>query len=638
MSWEPGKQTPRLDFASRAFNKSLLENKDFLEQEQAKVLLYQFLRKNPGYAAKLLLGVRLYPFQQIAIKGMNIADYSMFVLSRGASKTFSCAVYCLLESILNQGANIGVISSSFRQSKLIMSKMEDILSKPGAQLARDCISGARNIKKGTDQWELNIGASRVIALPLANGERLRGFRFTQMVLDEFLNIPEKIFNEVIMPFLGVVPNPTEREDLDKLENLLIERGKMTKEEKYRWPNNKLILLSSPSFKFEYMYKLYKQYVDLILGADPSQVLGEDADEEAVHDAYRLVMQLSYDCVPKQLYDQNLLNQAKATMSEMQFKREFGAQFVDESDGYFRLSKMAACTAEDGEMPAVELKGMPKDEYILSFDPNWAGNSSADHFAMQVFKINKSDQKLALVHSYAIAGVDLKKHQRYFLYILKNFNIVGMCGDYNGGVQFIEAWNESSIAKENNMIIGVLDVKFDNPIEYEEDLRELKRQYNRGARKYCVLRKPTSNWIREANERLQADIDHKRIIFASKAVEDHFEEQISYNINVDELQWDIKPERKSGKKAQMIDFIEFVKDNVELTKNQCANIEIKTNPQGSQTFDLPQHLKRQTGPHRARKDSYSALVLGNWFGRIYFDQLFLQNEAQPISTFTPTIIA
>jgi hypothetical protein len=34
----------------------------------------------------------------------------------------------------------------------------------------------------------------------------------------------------------------------------------------------------------------------------------------------------------------LLKQAKATMSEMQFKREFGAQFVDESDGYFYYNR------------------------------------------------------------------------------------------------------------------------------------------------------------------------------------------------------------------------------------------------------------------------------------------------------------
>ena len=83
-----------------------------------------------------------------------------------------------------------------------------------------------------------------------------------------------------------------------------------------------------------MYKLYKKYEDLINGLGVKE---GDEEDDFKDDAYRLIMQLSYDCAPSRLYDQNLLKQAKATMSEMQFKREFGAQFIDESDGYFRLS-------------------------------------------------------------------------------------------------------------------------------------------------------------------------------------------------------------------------------------------------------------------------------------------------------------
>ena len=78
----------------------------------------------------MFLGVRLFPFQAMAIKGMMVSDYSMFVFSRGMSKTFSTAIYVLLECLLNPKANIGVIAGSFRQSKQIFQKMEDILSKP----------------------------------------------------------------------------------------------------------------------------------------------------------------------------------------------------------------------------------------------------------------------------------------------------------------------------------------------------------------------------------------------------------------------------------------------------------------------------------------------------------------------------
>ena len=151
------------------------------------------LENNIAFTSELFLGVKLFPFQAMAIKGMMVSDYSMFVFSRGMSKTFSTAIYVLLECLLNPNSNIGVIAGTFRQSKQIFQKMEDIISKPEASLIKEC---GFKITKGTDQWTLTLGKARAIALPLANGERLRGFRFNRIVLDEFLTIPEKIFNEV----------------------------------------------------------------------------------------------------------------------------------------------------------------------------------------------------------------------------------------------------------------------------------------------------------------------------------------------------------------------------------------------------------------------------------------------------------
>jgi len=630
MAWKKGEQGYRLDHSASELNKQLKAMEGSIKEEDARYYLYKFLRNNISFTSEMFLGVKLFPFQAMAIKGMMVSDYSMFVFSRGMSKTFSTAIYVLLECLLNPKANIGVIAGSFRQSKQIFQKMEDILSKPEASLLKEC---GFKIQKGTDQWTLTLGSSRAIALPLANGERLRGFRFNRIVLDEFLTIPEKIFNEVIIPFLGVVENPIEREELYNLESKLIDKGEMKESDRYIWPNNKLIILSSPSFKFEYMYKLYKKYEDLINGLGVKE--GDDEDDFK-DDAYRLIMQLSYDCAPSRLYDQNLLKQAKATMSEMQFKREFGAQFIDESDGYFRLSKMAACTIPDGEMPAVEIVGNPSDEYILSFDPNWAGNTSADHFAMHVFKINRDSQKVCLVHSYAIAGVSLKQHMEYFLYLIKYFNIVGICGDYNGGVQFINSCNESAIFKNEKIKIGVIDVDLEKPENWHSDIMSFKSQYNVKSKNYCILRKPTVNWNRNANEMLQAAIDHKRILFASRAVDAHFDEQRKKNIPIDKIKWDMKM-LGSSKGALMIDFIDHQKSIIELTKSECANIEVVANPQGSQSFNLPQNLRRQKGPNRARKDSYSALLLGNWYAKVFFDSENATTERKVENTFVPFAI-
>ena len=87
---------------------------------------------------------------------------------------------------------------------------------------------------------------------------------------------------------------------------------------------------------------------------------------------------------------------------------------------------------------------------------------------------------------------------------------------------------------------------------------------------------------------------------------------------------------------MIDFVEHQYDMINLTKSECALIQITTSPQGTQTFDLPQNLKRQTGPDKARKDSYSALVLGAWMIKLYYDMQHAK-AAESVQTFVPMFI-
>jgi hypothetical protein len=635
--WDKGKQGLRLDYSAKQVNAEILNREGWLEEDEASVLLYKFLRNNITFATEFFLGIKLFPFQAILIKTLFVSDYTMHVLARGMSKTFSTAIYLILELMLNQGSNIGVIAGTFRQSKMIFTKIEDILSKPAAKLAMDCIGTKNYIQKGTDQWTLKIGRSRAIALPLANGERLRGFRFNRIVIDEFLTMPEKIFNEIIMPFLGVIENPTERKELRDLETKLIAQGKMEESDRFVWPNNKLILLSSPSFKFEYMYKLYKQFIDLVRGEHDSQKFNKE-DKIGANTAYRSVFQLSYDLAPPELYDQNLLDQAKATMSKAQFDREFGAQFGDEGDSYFKMSRMMQCTIPEGEFPAVEIIGDPAAEYILAFDPSWSESEEADFFSMHVGKILKPENKIAIIHSFALTGQQLKTYMTYFHYLYTHFNIVGLVGDRNGGLQFISSCNESELFKNSKIQIKFVEGDFDKPEDYHSDLLNLKNSINQEDHKICFLRNPTSAWIRTANEMLQASIDHKRILFGSGAFlgDKHFEVQSKAKIPIDKLKWE--PEyRASTEEACKVDLIDYCKQNIELTKTQTSNIEVTTSPQGTQSFDLPLHMRKQRGPNRPRKDLYSSLVLLNWWAKVYFDSLEVKEEKRVVSTFVPFAI-
>jgi hypothetical protein len=620
MAWIEGNQKRRKHFDK--INEEILAKEGYLEEKEAKILLYKFLKENPSFTCELLTGIRLFPFQHMAIKAMMLTDYFLGIWSRGQSKSFTTGLFAALDAVLHQGVHIGIISKSFRQSRMIFNKIEDIMKTPKAGMFSEAVT---RISKNNDQWVMEIGRSKITALPLGDGEKLRGFRFQRMIIDEFLLMPERIYNEVIVPFLSVVENPTERQEIYNLETQLIEKGTMLEDERTQWPNNKIIGLSSASYKFEYLYKLYQQYENLILNPEKSDI------------AHRTIMHLSYDCAPTQLYDQSLIQQAKSTMSQSQFDREFGSIFTDDSSGYFKVSKMAACTIEDGQGQCVEVAGEPNDEYLLSFDPSWSESESSDDFAMHVFKLNKDRKIGTLVHSYAISGTSLKSHIFYLYYLLTHFNIVSMVGDYNGGVQFLNACNESEIFKEAEIKIECFDADFDNPQEYQSALREARNQYNLQSKRICHLRKPTSSWIRSANELLQSAFDHKRVWFAASAINDDYQRQRQKNIPIDKIKFlRVADSEEKNTSAKTIDFIEHQKDMIDLTKAQCALIQITTTAQGTQSFDLPQNIRRQTGPDKARRDSYSALVLGNWMIQTYFDMMDFKPEDVD-GTFTPFFV-
>jgi len=178
MSWEIGSQKSRKEDVN--VNDQIMSLEGFIEEDEAKVLLYKFLRENITFTTDLISGVKLFPFQHMAIKAMFETDYFMGVWSRGMSKSFTTAIYAYLDAILNQGVEIGILSKSFRQAKMIFKKIEDIASKPEAHYLSQCIT---HKSKSNDEWLLEIGSSRIRALPLGDGEKLRGFRFHRIIIE-----------------------------------------------------------------------------------------------------------------------------------------------------------------------------------------------------------------------------------------------------------------------------------------------------------------------------------------------------------------------------------------------------------------------------------------------------------------------
>jgi hypothetical protein len=593
-------------------NKKMLEMEGFLSDREAKMTLARFLQANLGFTTELLSGIKLATYQEVTLRGMMNRNFTMCVWGRGCGKTFIASVFCFLQCIFNPGTKILVAGPTFRTARFIFSNLEKMVESKGAELLAQCF-GAK-IKRN-DQFEWSINGGTITAIPL-NGEKIRGFRANVLLLDEYLLLPEDLINTVLMPFLVAPQNMKERIEIREMEDKLIGSGHMTEEERIVFNNDsKMIALSSASYTFENLYKTYKDWSNHIY-----------SDKES-NSSY-FISQMGYEALPEHMIDQTIIEAAQdGGTSNASFQREYCAMFTDGSDSYFSAIKMHDCTVPDGEEPTTLVKKRRDKKYVVGIDPNMSDSPSADYFGIAIMEIDEEKETSTLVHNYAGLG-SLSKHVQYLYYILENFDPVLISVDNAGSDMFLDAANNSKLFLDNK--INLKTIEFDSNKEgtdYIKQTRDFKRAYNKENRQIVFNQVFSSDWIRKANELLQANIDYKRVWFASRtsANGSEFDKQSTYRINLKQV-----GEENLGM------FIETQDDLIHQVKRQCALVEVKTTARGTQTFDLPQHLKRNISAGRARKDNYTALLLANWATKCYFD---MQNYklSEGSSTFVPRMV-
>jgi len=598
-------------------NKELMELKGILNDKDAKISLAKFLRANLGFTTELISGIKLAPYQEIHLKGLLNRNFSMCVFGRGCGKSFIASVFCFLQCVFEPNTKILIAGPTFRTARFIFNNLEKIVNSKGAELLQQAF-GSKS--KRNDQYEWSINGGSIVAIPLS-GEKIRGFRANVLVLDEFLLLSEDIVKTVLMPFLVAPQNMKERMEIREMEDALIREGAMKEEDRMVFENNsKMIALSSASYTFENLYKTYNEWIEKIHSKENTE-------------ASYFVSQLSYEALPPEMVDKTIIEEAQnGGSSHSSFLREYCARFIDGSDSYFSAKKMEECTIPNGQGPHTLMKGTPGKKYILGIDPNMSDSPNADYFAMAVIEIDEDTKTGTLVHTYAGLG-NLKNHVNYFYYIMTNFNIVFMILDNAGADIFLSACNQSELFKSNNLVINTFEFNSDlEGTDYDQEVRKVRNSYNLESKKIAFNQVFTSNFIRKANEHLQASIDYKKIWFASKtcANDNFFETVFAQNIPLDLM----KTEEK--KDWSTLDFIENQDDFIYQTKKQCTLVEHSSTARGTQSFDLPQHLKRSSSSNKARKDNYSALLLANWALKCYNDIINAPKE-EISNTFTPIMI-
>jgi len=418
-------------------------------------------------------------------------------------------------------------------SKMIFSEVEKLYSK--SSLLREACE--KKPTRGSDTAYLkfkssgSVNGSFIEALPLGvDGSKIRGSRFYLICLDELAQIPDKILDLVIRPFGATTLEPMENVRRIEQQKRLIEQGLATIDDFQEETVNKLMMTSSGYYKFNHMWRRMKDY-------------WAQMDEKCDKSPY-VVHQVPYWDFPPGFLDLNNINEAKRIMSNAEFRMEYEAVMISDSEGFFKASLLDSCTDDSGF--SLELKGKVGSQYIVGVDPNQGGNASCGIVVIKLGQINKIVSVLELKKN---TTQDLTRHVQR---LCSDYNVVRIFMDKGGG---------------GKAVMDLLEEGYDNQepiINITDKDSELK-----DGRHILEMVNFTPAWISDANFTTKALLENKTLRFPEPPVSSLDLEAVAY-------------ERVNSLKSQML------------------NIVVTQTARGLLHFDTPKRGQN--------KDLYSAIIL------------------------------
>lgn len=521
----------------------------------ASAELIKFYREYPEIAAEDLLNIRLSDIQRVVLRSMWFKNYVMAIMCRGAGKTFLLATLACLKGMLYPGHRVGLIAPTFRQSKLIFDECNRLYQRSPI-LRAAC---ERKPTQQSDNCYIRFKAvagqpgALVQAIPLGDGTKIRGSRFFTIVCDEFPHIPEEIFNMVIRPMAATVSDPMENVERLERQKILLEKGLITKEElEEEVSANQIIITSSGYFTFNHMYNLYCVYRDEMLANNNKYA------------AFRV----PYTLLPPGFLDKDNVEAAKKEMSSLEFRMEYEAAFIPDTDAFYKASLLDACSNTSFSTQVV---GSPGKSYCLGIDPA----RSEDSFAIAVVELG---QPAKIVHALEIQKQPFPKMAQTIEDLCSAFGVTKIYMDSQGGGHAIK------------------DILAENPtghqagpiLDPEDEVHQLKA--GRHILEMCNF---STDFISESNFAALRLLEHRELLFPSVPKD-------SVPSPAEEEAW----------------------QTIQDMKTQMQTIELTETPTGKHHFDVP----KGGGHGKQKKDLYTAFMLA---ARCVYDLLWSEGLPEDI---------
>jgi hypothetical protein len=335
---------------------------------------------------------------------------------------------------------------------------------------------------------------------------------------------------VVRPFGAVVLEPMENVRRLERQHKLIMAGLAVEEDFEDSTANKMVMTSSGFYKFNHMWRRMKDHWNQM-------------DEYGDEAQYR-VWQIPHWDFPEGFLEKNNIAEAGRVMSDAEFRMEYEAAMISDSEGFFKASLLEACTSDSGF--TLEVRGEPSAEYIAGIDPNQGGSASCGAVIVKLGNPNR------IVNVLELRGRTTQELTKMTQAICDSYKIVRIFMDKAGG---------------GKAVMDLLEEGYDGyePIidNSDDDKRHVK------GRHILEMINFNPSWIADANYTTLAMLEDKKLLFP-------------------------EPPRTSA------EILGKSYDNVNTLKKQMLNIVVTQMSSGTLHFDTPKKGQK--------KDLYSAIIL------------------------------
>lgn len=599
-------------------NNELVDRDKTIKYENPLFELMDFMRQpeNFAFTCKWLFDIHLLPFQVAILCELWKRKYPMLIGSRGFGKSWILSLYSVLRLLFCPGSKIIFVGAGFRQSKILFEYVESFFR--ASPIFRNIIGNSRTQgpKHDTDRHSFYAGDSVIHALPIGDGQKIRGMRATNIISDEFSSMIQEIFEVVIEGFASVNINPVDKVKQISSNKLLKKLGMQTSyldEEDF---GNQTIISGTAYYAFNHFYEYWQRYKAIINSRGDTKKLEEIFNGEVpTKFSWKdySVIRVPWEVVPEGVMDETHIAKARALMHSSRYLMEYSAIFPLDSNGFFKRSIIESCVTPV-EIPSGKISfkssiiGRPIYKYVYGIDPA----SEDDNFTIVILELHEDHRRV--VYGWSATKQKLRERLRkvgkdtsgvsYYSYcarkireLMKYFPTEHIAIDkQGGGIPLIEALHhQPDIEIGEYQLWPYLVRGKDDPFTWEKT--EKPTDNESGLHIIHEFQFSDAKLVEDSNHALRKDLETKTLLFPS--------------FDAAELGLSLESDIAEGREY---DTLEDCILEIEELKNELSTITHSRTPSGRDKWSTPEVKEVGGRIGRLRKDRYSALVMANQIAR------------------------